>query len=186
MSNKKFLSIQELEEQFFQECFTIETKKEYPGYTGNEKWIIATDLSESEFNLKYSVIIDAYKPYLLIKTSFVDVRSIYIRNNKKFKRRSERNEDIFGYIDSETEVHNKKLNINNCQESFLANIDKQLLNSAFKTLTPLQRERVFKKYYQGKSSRIIAKEDNVNYSTVDKSIYSAIKKMHEFLNQYTD
>lgn len=186
MSNKKFLSIQELEEQFFQECFTIETKKEYPGYTGNEKWIIATDLSESEFNLKYSVIIDAYKPYLLIKTSFVDVRSIYIRNNKKFKRRSERNEDIFGYIDSETEVHNKILNINNCQESFLANIDKQLLNSAFKTLTNLQRERIFKKYYQGKSSRTIAKEENVNYSAVDKSICSAIKKLCEFLNQYTN
>ena len=110
MSNNKTKAVQDLKEQFMHECTILDPKKEYPGYTGKEKWIIATDLLETELDLKYSAILDAYKPYLLVKPSFVDVRSIYIRNNKKFQRRSERSEDIFGYIDSETEMHNKILN----------------------------------------------------------------------------
>ena len=33
-------------EQFYIDCEVIETKYEYPQYTGVEKWIIITDLTE--------------------------------------------------------------------------------------------------------------------------------------------
>ena len=35
-------------EQFYIDCEVVETKYEYPQYTGVEKWIIITDLTEEE------------------------------------------------------------------------------------------------------------------------------------------
>ena len=31
----------------------LDLEKEYPGYTGTERWLIITDLEEAEFALKY-------------------------------------------------------------------------------------------------------------------------------------
>lgn len=39
-------------EQFYIDCEVIETKYEYPQYTGVEKWIIITDLTEEELKGK--------------------------------------------------------------------------------------------------------------------------------------
>ena len=38
MSNNKTITVQELKEQFVQECTILDPKKEYPGYTGKEKY----------------------------------------------------------------------------------------------------------------------------------------------------
>lgn len=49
-------------EQFYIDCEVVETKYEYPQYTGVEKWIIITDLTEEELNSKYAEQIAPLKP----------------------------------------------------------------------------------------------------------------------------
>ena len=112
MLNNENRTVQELKEQFVKDCILLSPEKEYPGYTGNEKYFIITDLLQCEFEKKYRVIIDSLKPYLLLNKSFLDARRIYRRNYNKHKMRAYRTEDIFGYVDSETELHNKELWVN--------------------------------------------------------------------------
>lgn len=45
-----------LDEQFKCDCKVINLSYEYPGYTGEEKWAIITDLTEEELIEKYEEI----------------------------------------------------------------------------------------------------------------------------------
>lgn len=48
-----------LDEQFKCDCKVINLSYEYPGYTGEEKWAIITDLTEEELIEKYEEIISS-------------------------------------------------------------------------------------------------------------------------------
>ena len=76
-------------EQFYIDCEVIETKYEYPQYTGVEKWIIITDLTEEELNGKYAEQIAPLKPYIILSRSFGEVRKDFRRNEKKHHMRAE-------------------------------------------------------------------------------------------------
>lgn len=56
-------------EQFYIDCEVIETKYEYPQYTGVEKWIIITDLTEEELKGKYAEQIAPLKPFIVLPRS---------------------------------------------------------------------------------------------------------------------
>ena len=43
-----------LGQQFKQECKLIDLNYEYPGYTGEEKWAIISDLTEEDIMMKYA------------------------------------------------------------------------------------------------------------------------------------
>lgn len=76
-------NISALEEQFIQECKLINLNYEYPGYTGEEKWAIISDLTEEDIMRKYAELIQPYSPFLLLNSSFGEIRKNYIRNEKK-------------------------------------------------------------------------------------------------------
>ena len=57
--------ISALDEQFNKDCKVISTNSEYPSYTGIEKWIIITDLTEEELNSKYSEQVNPLRPFSL-------------------------------------------------------------------------------------------------------------------------
>lgn len=82
--------ISALDEQFYIDCEVIETKYEYPQYTGVEKWIIITDLTEEELNSKYAEQIAPLRPYIILSRSFGEVRNDFRRNEKKHHMRSVR------------------------------------------------------------------------------------------------
>ena len=67
-------------EQFYIDCEVVETKYEYPQYTGVEKWIIITDLTEEELKGKYADQIAPLKPFIVLPRSFGEVRDDYRRN----------------------------------------------------------------------------------------------------------
>ena len=50
-----------LDEQFKCDCKVINLSYEYPGYTGDEKWAIITDLTEKELIEKYHKQYDEIK-----------------------------------------------------------------------------------------------------------------------------
>lgn len=109
MLNNKVFTVQELKEQFIQECTILNPKEEYPGYTGKEKYFIVTSLSESELQRKYTRFIEFFQPYLVLNKSFIDARADFKRNEDKHKKRAKRTEDIYGYVDGETEIFHKEL-----------------------------------------------------------------------------
>ena len=168
-------------EQFYIDCEVIETKYEYPQYTGVEKWIIITDLTEEELNCKYAEQIAPLKPYIILSRSFGEVRNDFRRNEKKHHMRAVRSGHAFDFSE-ETEEHHTEIATNDLEEDFLYREEIEELRNAIQLLTQTQRERLIKFFFEGKSSRVIAKEEGVAYSAVDKSIAAAIKNLKNILN----
>lgn len=62
----------------------------------------------------------------------------------------------------------------------LRQLELSKVRQALSMLQPVQRERLLKSVLFGISSRKIAKEEGINYSSVDKSIAAAIKNFKKF------
>ena len=182
MSDNKGVTVQELKEQFIQECTILDPNEEYPGYTGIEKYLIITTLSETELKSKYASLIEPFKPYLLLDTSFLDVRTDFKRNAYKHKKRAERTEDIYGYVDGETEFYHKELVVDKLYDDLIESIEIDKVFKSVEQLPKTQRERFVMHYFYGISSRRIASLQHVNHSAVNKSLNKSIEKIKRALN----
>ena len=65
MKEKKIKSLEGYGE-FREMCFPFLLEEEYPGWTGEEKWGIVTDLSEDALLEEYPKIMEALSPYLML------------------------------------------------------------------------------------------------------------------------
>ena len=178
MSKKQF---NELELQFQEECEVINLKYEYDGYNGDISWAIISNLTEDEILEKYRSIIGDYMPFIILPSAFGEVRDEYRRNEKKFQMRAIRKHDFYNFVDSEIELHHAELVTDDLEEAFFKSEKEQALRKAIQLLKPIQKERLIKYYFEGKSSRQIAKEEGVAYSAVDNSIATALKNLRKFL-----
>lgn len=178
MSKKQF---NDLELQFQEECEVINLRYEYKGYNGDISWAIISNLTKDEILEKYHPIVSDYIPFIVLTPAFGDVRDEYRRNEKKFQMRATRKHDFYNFEDSEIELHHAELVTDDLEENFFKSEDGQALRKAIQQLKPIQKERLIKYYFEGKSSRQIAKEEGVNYSKVEKSINVALKNLKKFL-----
>lgn len=169
-------NISALEEQFIQECKLINLNYEYPGYTGEEKWAIITDLTEEELRKKYEEIISSYRPFIILSSLFGSVRADFIRNEDKFSKRAKRSISIFDFSE-ETEEHHPEIAANDLEEEAISNETAEQVQAAIALLKPIQRERLIKYFFQGKSLLQIAAEEGKSYSTVYESYQAALKKL---------
>lgn len=181
MSNNKTITVQELKEQFMQECTILDTKKEYPGYIGKEKYFIVTALSELELKRKYKGIIELFEPYLVLDKSFIDARADFKRNEDKHKKRAKRTEDIYGYVDGETEIFHKELVLDELFDNLVISIQTDSVYKAVEMLSRIQKERFFMHYIYGISKRKIAEMHHVSHTAVNSSLASAIKTIRSLL-----
>lgn len=170
MLNNENVTVQNLKEQFVKECILLDPEKEYPGYTGCEKWFIVTDLSEDEFERKYRVFLFKLRPYLLVDKSFLVARSTYRRNYNKHKMRAYRTEDIFGYVDSTTEIHNKELVVNSLFVEYETREKAREIESALDSLTETQKRRIIMRFYECRTYEEIAETEGVSINAVIDSI----------------
>ena len=175
MSNN-FISA--LEEQFNKDCKVINIRYEYEGYSGTERYIIASCLTEKEIWNKYPKQEKLYAPFVRVDLSFIEVRQKYINNEDKFCKRAKRTQDIFNF-DETTAVFHKELLVN---DFVLERINEEkecevlsTLYKAFDTLTEKQKSRVVKYYVKDKTLRDIAEEENVKYQTISESLEEANK-----------
>lgn len=182
MFNNKKLTVQELNEQFIKECTVLDPKKEYPGYIGKEKCFIVTALSEKELKRKYKGIVELFAPYLVLDKSFFDARANFKRNEDKHKKRAERTEDIYGYLDGETEFYHKELVVDKLYDDLIKSIEIDEVYKAVEQLPKIQRERFVMYYFYGISSRRIAALQHVNHSAVAKSLNKSVEKIKRALN----
>ena len=189
----KKLTVNEQEELFAQDCKLINLRYEYRGFTGTKKWAIVTELSEETLWAKYPDIISRYIPFILLSMEQGEVISESHRNNDKYEKRSKRTIDVYGYEDDIFEqFHPKSITpfvdpLEKAEEEQIEEENEKLrqlelakVRQALSMLQPVQRERLLKSVLLGISSRKIAKEEGVNYSSVDKSIAAAIKNFKKF------
>ena len=188
------ISNSELEE-FKKECKLICLDREYNGFIGDQKWAIITDLSEEELKQKYVTLIQRYIPYVLLSVAQGEPILESIRNNHKFEMRSKRTTEPFDYDDELLPLfHSELLSFVDPLEGKEKIIERlkeehaldELIIKVQRTLSlmkPIQRDRLIKNVVRGLSSRKIAKEERVNYSTVDKSIKAAKKNFRHIFEK---
>ncbi len=169
---------------FKNECTVINLYYEYPNYTGEEKWAIITGLTETEFLSKYPKEAEKYTPFLLLTLEHGEIIRKFNRNEDKFKKRSKNNEDLFGYDESLIEYFHPEVATPDYWKEKMVQDEREyiykILHEAFKTLSSTQRKRLYENIVLKKSSRTIALEEGINYSSVDKSIESATKKIEKY------
>lgn len=167
-------------EQFYIDCEVIETKYEYPQYTGVEKWIIITDLTEEELKGKYAEQIAPLKPFIVLPRSFGEVRDDYRRNEKKHLMRAVRSIEPFDYDDDLLIAHHPEL-IADAFPEMLFDERCQKVRQALSSLKPLQKQRVIKYFFDNKTTYEIAEEEGCSHQAVCKSINGALKKLKKIL-----
>lgn len=174
-------------EEFKKFCKVLYLEREYPNHLGNADWLIISDLSEEEIQRRFSEVLSKYIPYILLSNEQGEPILESIRNNHKHEMRSKRTTEPFDYDDELLPLfHSELLSFVDPLEEKEKIIERakeehaldELIIKVQKTLSimkPIQRDRLIKNVVRGLSSRKIAKEEGVNYSTVDKSIRAAKK-----------
>lgn len=84
--------------------------------------------------------------------------------------RQARNGVVFNYDDGETEVHHSELLVDDVIEQVLRRDDERTLWNAINKLNEIQRRRIIKYYFVGKSLRKIADEESVDRRVIKDSI----------------
>ena len=187
------LTLTEQEELFARDCKLINLRYEYDGYTGKEKWAIVTELKKAELMVKYPDVISRYFPFVLLSVAQGEVIDDFVRNEDKFIKRNHRTIDCYGYDDELSSQYHKELSVEfddpferkereqlEYEMERLHQLEIKKVNIALSMLQPLQRERLLKNICCGMSSRIIAEQEGVYYSSVDKSIAAAKKNFIKF------
>lgn len=191
--NAKKLNTAQQETLFASECKLINLRYEYQGYTGTEIWAIVSELSEKELFEKYPDVISRYTPFVLLSIEQGKVIDESYRNTHKYEMRCKRTYDLYDYKDGIAECFHKELItpfVDSFEQEELDKAARKLekerikmikkVRKALAMLQPIQRERLLKNIIRGLSSREIAKEEGVNYSSVDKSIAAAKKNFKKF------
>ena len=80
-------TISALDEQFKEECKTLNLVYEYPGYTGTVRWAIITGLTTEQLFEKYPEQIRPYVPFMILSLSQGEVIHAFNRNEDKFGKR---------------------------------------------------------------------------------------------------
>ena len=111
---------------------------------------------------------------------FGSVRADFIRNEDKFSKRAKRSISIFDFSE-ETEEHHPEIAANNLEEEAISNEMAEQVRDAIAQLKPIQRERLIKYFFEGKSLLQIAAEEGKSYSTVYESYQAALKKLKKIL-----
>lgn len=174
-------------EEFKKFCKVLYLEREYPNHLGNADWLIISDLNEEEIQRRFSEVLSKYIPYILLSNEQGEPILESIRNNHKHEMRSKRTTEPFDYDDELLPLfHSELLSfvdpleekekiIERVREEHALDELKIKVQKTLSLMKPIQRDRLIKNVVRGLSSRKIAKEEGVNYSTVDKSIKAAKK-----------
>lgn len=164
--------------QFALECKAINLSYEYDGYTGEERYAIITALSETEMLDKYADILDYYSPYVVLTVEQGAAIIEHQNNEAKYRMRSLRYGHAFDISDGEFEEHHPEFAV--CEDIIekieLQNQIKQL-REAIATLPEVQKRRLIKYFFEGKTYVQIGTEEGVDPNSVRGSVEVAIKNL---------
>lgn len=167
-------------EQFKRECKIINLKYEYTGYKDDIQWAIVTELTEEELIEKYSDEINPYIPFIRLSVSQGEIFVESERNNHKHEERARKSGHSFDINDSDFDVHHPELAINDVEDSVIFRENCEMLRMALDSLTEIQKERIYKYYFENKDCKEIAEDEGVSHQAITQSIRSSLKFMKKF------
>jgi len=174
----------DLEAAFAKDCKVINLKYEYPGYMGNENYLLLSNLNERELTEKYGNKLDEFKPYILgdaaLKEAFTEIHRKEDRERKRLYKKI----NTFG-IDEMSEKLYAELTV----PDFTATSDSaddhkakiQEIQCAWTKLSEMQKRRLKSYYLEKKTYQEIAHEEDCCYSSVRESIEAGKKKFEKLL-----
>ena len=108
---------------FKNDCKVIRLDAEYPGYTGDTKYAIITDLTEEELSARYPAEIKRYIPFVLLSSEMGRAIREHHRNDEKFAKRTARYESVFIACTEEDEALINSLSVEDEQTVLEAESD---------------------------------------------------------------
>ena len=166
----------DLIKEFKKDCKIIDLQKEYPQYQGTVKYAVISRLTEDELIRCYGQVLVQYQPYFVLSNDIGDVFHKYWKNENKYRMRYIRNTDGQGYREGTTEQYISELKDKFSEEQILSEYVKSLLE----TLTPLEQERLIKRFYQERTLQDIADDYGCSARAIKYCIDFAINKLKEF------
>ena len=143
-----------------------------------------SELTAEELNDKYPDMVRAHIPYVLLSVAQRQVIDEFKRNENKHRMRQNLWGDNYNYDDGQSERFHPEFALPDYADEVIKMqqyIEKcELLSVAMEELTMVQRRRVVKYFVENKSYRVIAKEENVTVSKIEKSIYGGLEKMKKY------
>ena len=167
---EKILS--DLIKEFEKDCKIIDLQKEYPQYQRTVKYAVISRLTEDELIRCYGQVLVQYQPYFVLSNDIGDVFHKYWKNENKYRMRYIRNTDGQGYREGTTEQYISELKDKFSEEQILSEYVKSLLE----TLTPLEQERLIKRFYQERTLQDIADDYGCSARAIKYCIDFAINK----------
>lgn len=162
----------------------INLRKEYPGFVGNTDFAVISDLCEEELISKFPEL-KCLQPFIIITVSqWSEISKAFgdfNRNNDKHQKRKTRKEDLFGYVDGETELHISNLETSTVSDHIEILEVIECLRNAMEHLTEVQKHRLKLYYLNDLTQRKIAELEGCNRAAVQQSIESAIEKLKKYL-----
>ena len=149
----------------------MDIRREYPGFEGNARWILITDLSEEELKRKFPQEMKAMYPYVILKRRCAQPITAYVRNESKFKKRYMSNTLLMGNMRELNGLLYRDTGCSECDDRH------DVLMSALYELTDMQRHRMIEHFFYEKPVRVIAAEEHVGRSSVQESLSAGLEKM---------
>ena len=186
MKSRIIIADKEVFAAFKKECTVLSLEKEYPGYTGEEKYLILTDLSKETLYKKYSSILNGYEPYIVDSTRLCSPIKAYHKNDDKFSKRHTRN-TISIEVNSDDEQTFSSLQADDYLTVLIAKADKeelcQAVKKALKKLPEGQRRRLIMWALDKKTLEEIAAIEGITKSMAGKSVQTAKRNFAKNLDK---
>ena len=157
-------------------CRVVNMKHEYPGYTGEIKWIIVSDLSEAQLNDLYPKEMKEHSPYIyMTRLEFRPIVESH-SNDRKHEMRMANSYDAYSYEDGTFESFHPELVVHPFD-----GMDYEELHIAIKKIPSPHQERLIKKFFYGMTIIQIADEEGTTKQAVSKSINKSLALLKKYL-----
>jgi len=149
---------------------------EYPGYRGEIKYAIATDMSDEELSEKYEQEISKYRPYIRLTIEMGAVMVGHNNNDAAEHMRECRDMEV-----SFEEVEDTCEGEYNLWDQFLAELSDSELKHALIYLRKIQARRIYKYLWGNMTLGEIADEEGCSIPAVYYSINTAFRRLYELV-----
>ena len=165
-------------------CKVLNLDIEYPGKVGEAKFLILSDLNETELSERFGEVLSRLKPYVIWNMPMIEVINDYSRNQAKHSwRLSEEarrvNEDSLRevqYQEPKEECFFEKF-IREAEEEALFVSEYRAIREAFFMLPEPQRHRLWMRVVKGMKYGEIARAEGISIKSAADSVKAGIKNL---------
>ena len=172
----------ELAEQFSRECVKYDMEHEYPNHVGDVETVIATSLTQEEFEVKYAALIPSFGRYVLMTPEMNKPIKDFDKNNYKFDKRQMRYGILFSVDEEDFDEHHMELFYEDVADQSLTWCINRELYRAIASLPELQKRRFLMRHLFNMTLEQIAKDEGVRINAVEKSVKAAKRRLRRDLS----